>query len=80
MVLLIPRRIEQLKDLGRREGQKEGQKEGRKEGRRSAGKLKDLGRRKRAGERSAGNGWLGTNGVCPLRRRGASLTNRHPAT
>ena len=34
MVLLIPRRIEQLKDLGRKEGRREGQKEGRKEGRR----------------------------------------------
>ena len=32
MVLLIPRRIEQLKDLGRKEGRREGQKEGRKEG------------------------------------------------
>ena len=34
MVLLIPRRIEQLKDLGRREGRKEGRKEGRREERR----------------------------------------------
>ena len=34
MVLLIPRRIEQLKDLGRKDGRREGQKEGRKEGRR----------------------------------------------
>ena len=33
MVLLIPRRIEQLKALGRREGRREGQKKGRIEGR-----------------------------------------------
>ena len=30
MVLLIPRRIEHLKDLGRREGQKEGRREERR--------------------------------------------------
>ena len=34
MVLLIPRRIEQLKDLGRKEGRREGRKEGRREERR----------------------------------------------
>ena len=33
MVLLIPKRIKELKDEGRREGRKEGREEGRREGR-----------------------------------------------
>ena len=36
MVLLIPRRIKELKDQGREEGRKEGREEGREEGRKDA--------------------------------------------
>ena len=36
MVLLIPRRIKELKDQGRKEGREEGRKEGRAEGREDA--------------------------------------------